>query len=435
MKTRLILLLPFLFLFATSCEDSDSATLEVSKSTFEDISASGETLTIDITCSSSWTVVSNKQWCIPDKNKGENDEKLTLSININPESSSRTATVTIISNKVSKTINITQKGADETTEEYHYELPVIFHVLYQDKNNPLQYVSQKRLADILQIVNGMYKNRTNSVDMNLTFTLTTTGPNGETLTTPGVEYIEQSQNYPIDCETFMNDNSGYYVKYLWDPNKYINIMIYNFTSDPNSGSVTLGISHLPYSTTGANFLEGLTETKYSSIKLENLQFPYSVSINSLFINRESISPKYDPADVTVTLAHELGHYLGLHHTFSSDKNGNIINTCKDTDYCDDTPSYNKIQYDADYAYVEQNEPENYNFNYLVRRTNCSNNTFISYNIMDYSISYSNQFTPDQRARIRHVLSYSPLIPGPKNGQVQTRSTTDGPIDLPIKVIK
>ena len=36
MKTRLILLLPFLFLFATSCEDSDSATLEVSKSTFED---------------------------------------------------------------------------------------------------------------------------------------------------------------------------------------------------------------------------------------------------------------------------------------------------------------------------------------------------------------------------------------------------------------
>ena len=36
--------------------------------------------------------------------------------------------------------------------------------------------------------------------------------------------------------------------------------------------------------------------------------------------------------------------------------------------------------------------------------------FISYNIMDYAISYSNQFTQNQRERIRHVLSYSPLIP-------------------------
>lgn len=434
MKTRLIFLLPLLFLFAISCEDSDSATLEVSKSTFEDISASGETLTIDITCSSSWTVVSNKQWCTPDMYKGEKDGKLTLSININPESSSRTATVTIISDKVSKTINIVQKGADGTTAEHHYELPVIFHVLYQDKSKSLQYVNQKRLADILQVVNNMYKDKTNSIDMNLTFTLATTDPTGETLTTPGIEYIEWTGSYPINCEAFMNDNSGNYVKYLWDPNKYINIMIYNFTSAPNSGSVILGISHLPYSTTGANFLEGLTETRYSSIKLENLKYPYSVSINSLFIDRESILPNYDPADVTVTLAHELGHYLGLHHTFS-EENGNVINSCKDTDYCNDTPSYNKIQYDADYAYVEQYEPENYNFNYLVRRTNCSNKTFISYNIMDYSISYSNQFTPNQRARIRHVLSYSPLIPGPKNGQVQTRSTTDGPIDLPIKVIK
>ena len=94
--------------------------------------------------------------------KGEKDGKLTLSININPESSSRTATVTIISDKVSKTINIVQKGADGTTAEHHYELPVIFHVLYQDKSKSLQYVNQKRLADILQVVNNMYKDKTNT---------------------------------------------------------------------------------------------------------------------------------------------------------------------------------------------------------------------------------------------------------------------------------
>ena len=50
--------------------------------------------------------------------------------------------------------------------------------------------------------------------------------------------------------------------------------------------------------------------------------------------------------------------------------------------------------------------------------------FISYNIMDYAISYSNQFTQNQRERIRHVLSYSPLIPGPKKGDIDTRALNE-----------
>ena len=103
MKTKLIFLLPLLWILI-GCDDSDSATLNISESKFDNISASGESLTIDITCSSSWTVTSNKQWCIPNTQKGENDGKLILSINANLESNSRTATVTIISHKVSKTV-------------------------------------------------------------------------------------------------------------------------------------------------------------------------------------------------------------------------------------------------------------------------------------------------------------------------------------------
>lgn len=51
MKTRLIFLLPLLF-FLISCGDSDSETakLELSQSTFDDVSANGETLKIDVTC-------------------------------------------------------------------------------------------------------------------------------------------------------------------------------------------------------------------------------------------------------------------------------------------------------------------------------------------------------------------------------------------------
>ena len=425
MKTRLIFLLPLLWILI-GCDDSDSATLNISESKFDNISASGESLTIDITCSSSWTVTSNKQWCIPNTQKGENDGKLILTINANLESSSRTATVTIISHKVSKTIQITQNGSTNTAEEYHYQLPVIFHVFYKDANDPLQKVSSSRLSAILDKVNSLYKNKKNSVDMNLTFTLATTDKNGATLPNPGVEYIQWPESYPIDCDDFMNDESGKYVKYLWDPNSYINIMVYNFYSDPNFNFVTLGIAHIPFSTTGNNYLEGLSETKNSHLK-----FPLCVSINSLYINEESTPTEYTTVDVTVTLAHELGHYLGLHHVFAETTNG----TCEDTDYCKDTKSYNKQEYDSYCDYIYENEEAKYTFENLVKRTGCDGIEFISYNIMDYAISYSNQFTQNQRERIRHVLSYSPLIPGPKKGDINTRALNEGPLDLPIRTIK
>lgn len=100
------------------------------------------------------------------------------------------------------------------------------------------------------------------------------------------------------------------------------------------------------------------------------------------------------------------------------------------------PTYNKVEYDADYAYTAKNDPANFTFDYLVKRENCkTNQTFTSTNIMDYSVSYSDRFTNDQRSRIRHVLTYSPLIPGPKQGQTQTRSVVEGPIDLPIRTAR
>lgn len=427
MKTRLIILLPFLWLL-TGCSETDSATLSLSKSKFDDVSANGESLSIDVTCDASWSVASSKQWCIPNIHKGENDGRLVLSINANLEASSRSATVTVISHKISKTIQITQKGSTSIAEEYHYELPVIFHVLYK---NPLQKVNQNRLSYILNKVNTLYKGNANSANMNLTFTLATKDKNGETLKTPGVEYIEWKGKYPIDCEQFMSDNSGTNVKYLWDPNLYINVMVYDFEQEQGSNSVILGISHIPFSTKGNNYLQGLNETDQTHLTLSNLKFPLSVSINSKYINEETINGKYTSADVIVTLAHELGHYLGLHHVFSETNNG----TCEDTDYCNDTESYNRQKYDSDCEYIYQYDKSKYTFANLVKRTKCDETSFTSYNIMDYYFSYSNRFTLNQRERIRHVLSYSPLIPGPKKGDISTRSIIEGPIDLPIRIIK
>lgn len=431
-----MVLVSALILLFTYCKDSDTDPTELilSESSFSNISSSGEEFDIDISCTNAWTVSNPASWCNVTPQKGTGNQKISLSVGANLETTSRTTTITISSGRTKKTIEVSQEGATSTIDNYHYELPVIFHVMYQNEKDPLQYVSQTRLAEILSMVNEMYKNEVNSVNMNLTFTLADTDPNGASLDNPGVEYVQWTESYPIDCEKFMNDNSGSYVKYLWDPNRYINVMIYNFSADESSGTTTLGISHLPFTTTSNNSLEGLNETSHSSLSLKNLKFPYCASINSLYINEQSYGNNYKPTDVTVTVAHELGHYLGLHHVFT-EKDDDKTSSCEDTDYCEDTPSYDKQAYDDYYTYIiKHDEPKNF-FAKLVKRTNCSGSEFISYNIMDYAISYSNQFTNDQRNRIRHVLTYSPLIPGPKKGQNRTKAASDEPLDLPIRVIK
>lgn len=310
------------------------------------------------------------------------------------------------------------------TETFHYELPIIFHVIYANKNDNNQYVSKERLAEVLKVVNKLYQD----ADMNLEFTLATKDPNGNTLAEPGVERIPWTREYPIDCDNFMNDNKRTYTNLLWDPNLYINVMMYNFKTEAGSNMITLGVSHLPY-TTSANQLDGLNTSSASFLKLENLQYAYCLSINSLFtdIRYQSTPSSYSTVDVNVTLAHELGHYLGLFHAFAENsKTGALLDECKDTDYCKDTPSYNKVKYDALYDY-------NASFYDLVKRESCDSGEFISHNIMDYSISHSDLFTADQRTRIRNVLSYSPLIPGPK--KTSTTRSISGPMDLPISVIK
>lgn len=432
MRIKYLFLLIILTGFWTGCKDSelDSPSIDLSESEFNDVSNEGATLKLEITTGSTWTASSDVDWCRPLPEKGTGNQSLTIAVEGNLETTQRTATVAIVSGGTEKKIQIHQNAA---TGELHYKLPVIFHVLYKDQSDRLQYVSQSRLAEILTVVNKLYNDNAKSVDMNLSFVLAESDPDGNALSTPGVEYIQYTEEYPIDCEEFMTDKSGKNVGYLWDPNRYINVMVYNFKVNPASKSTILGISHIPFSTVGGNFLEGLSETQQAHLELGNLKFPYSVSVNSLYINVQSTSTVHSPNDVTVTMAHELGHYLGLHHVFSEDMQG-TVNDCIDSDYCDDTPTYNKVYYDEWLGM--QTAVGIRLLSKLAVRENCqTGQQFISNNIMDYAYSYTNRFTDDQRDRIRHVLTYSPLIPGPKKGVTKTRSAAATPLDLPIRVVK
>lgn len=75
-----------------------------------------------------------------------------------------------------------------------------------------------------------------------------------------------------------------------------------------------------------------------------------------------------------------------------------------------------------------------NFKKAFQRTCCDNSTFEAHNIMDYAYCYSDEFTAEQRMRVRHVLKYSPLIPSPKKGRTANTRVAEGTIDLPITVM-
>lgn len=351
-----------------------------------------------------------------------------------------------------------------TGDDYVYHLPVIFHVLYQDADatnasgNKSQYIPYSHLKALLDNVNDLYEGALYSLNtqegasenIHVKFEMALYDENNKKLSTPGVEYIHYNGEYPIDCDTFMKakKKKG---KIIWDPNEYINIMVYNF-KNTQTNTITLGISNMPYKANGLPELEGLEDGGSSSIMSKsNLSFEYCLSLNSCFIYDESTrytdpahgsgkdGYKYISTDANVTLAHELGHYLGLHHVFSEQKGDNGLepaDNCNDTDYCTDTKSYNKLAYDnwkSTYLQAHE-EKKDYDMKELIKRNNDQGDTWNSDNFMDYAISLSYRFTPEQKERMRQVLYYSPLIPGPKknrNFDKQTRANDDKIIDLPI----
>ena len=356
-------------------------------------------------------------------------------------------------------IDINDDDDDHTTatidDSYTYKLPVIFHVLYQDRNDEKQYVSANRLKEILKNVNDLYAGNIygTSQRVNVNFIMATTDEQGNRLATPGVDYVEWKGTYPIDAYSFMGDNTGNMVRYIWEPTEYINVMVYNFAATDDSEITTLGISHMPFSTEGSHALAGLETVTYTTLTKRNLRFPYCSSINSLYIDSESDrytredhgehGYTYSSSDVNVTVAHELGHYLGLYHMFS-ERDGKSVDECLDSDHCEDTPSYNRVaylQYLTDYLEEHERNGSALSLSDLTKRTPCEGDIFYSANIMDYMVGLGYKLSADQKGRIRHVLYYSPLMPGPrKTDEAESRAkattpalTPDGPVDLPIRM--
>ena len=440
MKLKLIYLLSFFCLLVAGCNDDDPA-LVLSQTEFKEVSNEGGICKIEITTNNEWTATSDSEWCKVSKEEGVMSNTLIVEVEGNL-GEARTGKVTVSSLGTNYVITISQQGLGEG-QELKDKLPIIFHVIYADENDPTQNIPAEDIYAMLDDVNQMYRNAggDNTVDLNMEFVLAETDPQGNLLEEPGIDRVKWL-TAELDAEEVMNDNTRKYVHFLWEPNDYVNILVYRF-----SANNILGISTFPY-TTASHPMDGTDVLPDMNITLANLNYVRCVSINSSFIGDvdDALTP-YAPesykeiitkqVDDGVTLAHELGHYFGLRHAFSESNVGVL-----DTDYCEDTPSYNYVEYQMAvqqiYQKLEEEEGFAASFDWatLFDRTNCrTGEKYISHNIMDYAYSYLDEFTADQRLRVRHVLDYSPMIPGPKQTRayLSTKAVSDGPMDLPFSV--
>lgn len=364
---------------------------------------------IRLTGSASWSVSSDascQNWCYPVKERG-NGSSIPLWVSPNITNKARSGKVTVTVGGRAYTINVSQPAFTGDLDEYVYHLPVVFHVLYKDANDKTQNASQSQYTKIINAVNKLYADN----DMNIVFEMAQYDKDGELLAEPGI--IRHQVNFDeLDASDFLGSTEEKYEKYVdyqLNLKKCINIFMFPFAQEDEE-TTSLGLTTLPV-VTSAYSLDGLYETDKAS-DYAYLDQVWCVCINSTFINEWQDDQHVNSKYIVSTLAHELGHYLGLLHTFSEDG-------CEDDDYCDDTNVSDYENYSAYIIkYIEKElalDPNRtFTIDEVATRTDCkTGESFVAKNILDYAFTTNEEFTKDQFRRTRFVLEYSPLVPGPK----------------------
>ena len=357
---------------------------------------------IQLSGSVSWSAKSDdncKNWCYPFKASG-NSDKIVLWVSPNITDKARSGKVTVQLGGKKQEISVSQPAFTGNLDTYDYHLPVVFHVMYHNKSDKKQNPDKSQFTKILDAVNKLYA----ANNMHIVFEMAKYNDEGEELEEPGI-IRKQVDFSEYDANEFLQDKD--YADDVLNLKKYINIFVFRF-AQPSSDVTTLGLTTLPIVPT-AYPLKYLVDTDAAN-EYAYLTTPYGVCINNEAIDEwqdeKTVNPKY----IVATVAHEIGHYIGLLHTFSEIE-------CEEDDGCEDTPisDYNNyIEYITDYIAKQQAAGKKITIEEVAKRTDCiTGKEFIADNILDYAYTIGDVFTADQKKRTRHVLKYGALTPGPK----------------------
>lgn len=308
-------------------------------------------------------------------------------------------------------------------------LPVVFHVLYEDPSNITQNPSANLIHTRIEQINKYYAGTlyptAGSTPINVKFGAALYDPAGNALKEPGIHRVKYTGATNLGPEAFLKAKhpaGSPNFDIFWDPHKYINIWILGF-NEKN----TTGISFLGF-TTSLHPLVGLAHGDTYVFNLPD--FMYGIALNNAFFHTDETGP--------YTLAHEMGHYLGLYHAFDDKSSCDQANDASD-DYCIDTPKYDRAAYEKSLDEILKipaaahslptletsalaaniAQPQWFGTKVAIPeeayyRTSCSGLRFKSTNVMDYYVTTQQVFTPNQRHRVEHTLKYGPLVPREDN---------------------
>jgi len=252
-----------------------------------------------------------------------------------------------------------------------YVVPVVFHILRRT-NGTTGEVSNARIDQQIEVLNedfGAFGSGAPGIDTRIQFTLAG---------------VTRSNN-----DSWYNDSGSYYTSLAWDPTQYLNIYT-------NTAGGNLGYAYVP---SGGGVVGNLWDRVVVYWSTVGRPAPYG-----------------SPYHLGRSATHEVGHYLGLYHTFDGGcsspsgcyDNGDLI--------CDTSP---------------ESSP---NFSPCTRTT-CGDPD-PTRNYMDYSDDVCmNQFTSDQAHRLRCTLENfrvdladtSLPLPGPATSP----NPSDGKVEVSV----
>ena len=212
-------------------------------------------------------------------------------------------------------------------------IPIVVHVIYrQSHSNPGigTNIPNFQIEDAIRILNEDYS-KTNSEfpnpprntfinsagNPNLKFCLATTDPDGNPTT--GITRTLSSKNYflyPSENNDMKKDNTGGING--WPPSKYLNVWICDISSSGNS--TVLGYAYPPG-------LQSWNAWKDGPV----VDFQYFGTTGNASSNSDGR-----------TLTHEIGHFLGLNHTFCESQSGGCCDNDDSNVY--DTPATDDVYF-------------------------------------------------------------------------------------------